>query len=150
MAGFIKRKYGLIIALVSLIMGLPFVHYHPDNSHTHRSELSEHTHKGHFHSNELSGFVELIHHDASIPGQNEDHHPHSDTDSGLNYFDVNLQKSSNNPAKAFKTFKNGNTQKSVVIAEPTLSHPISFNILTFESSRSADSPKERSPPFLFV
>lgn len=150
MTGFVKRKNALTFALVFLILGLPFFHYHPDNSHTHASELSEHTHKGHFHSNELSGFVELIHHDSSIPIEGEDHHPHSDTDLGTNYFEVNLQKSNNNPVKTLKVFKSGNTQKPVLIAKPTSFHAVSFDILAFEGSGSADSPKERSPPVIFV
>ncbi len=79
-----------MIALVSLLLGLPFFHYHPDKSHTHQSELSEHTHKGRFHSNELSAFVDLINHDSSNPWQGEQHHPHSDTDLGTNYFEATL------------------------------------------------------------
>lgn len=150
MAGFIKIKYGLIFFLGSLLAGLPFFHYHPDTTHTHQSELSEHHHTGHFHSNELSGFVNLIHHDTSIPEQDEEHHPHQDTDTGANYFEVNLQKSNGNLVKTFKTFKSAHTQKSIIIAKSTIFHPISFGILAIESSGLADSPKERSPPFSIV
>jgi hypothetical protein len=150
MAGFIKKKYGLIFALVFLILGFPFVHYHPDNAHTHQSELSEHHHEGHFHSNELSGIVGLVTHDSSLPWQNEEHHPHSDTDADANYFELNLQKISSNPVKASKVIKNGTAQKSILIARPTLFHPVAISILAFQSSRFPDSPKERSPPFPFV
>jgi hypothetical protein len=150
MANFFKRKYGLIFALISLILGLPFFHYHPDNSHTHQSELSEHTHKGHFHSNELSGFVELINHNSSNPLQKDEHHPHSDTDTGTNYFDVNLQKSSVNPVKTFKLSKTGNVQKLLFISEPALVPTVSLGILALKSTDLSDTPKERSPPFLLV
>ncbi len=150
MAKFFKRKGGLIFALVALLLGLPFFHYHPDNSHTHQSELSEHTHKGHFHSHEVNSFVELINHDSATPWQEDDHHPHSDTDAGVNYFDVNLQKSSITPVKSLKAFKSGYTQKPILIAEPTFVHPIYFDLLALESSDLANTPKERSPPFLFV
>lgn len=152
MANFFKRKDGLIFALVSLILGLPFFHYHPDNSHTHQSELSEHTHQGHFHSHELSGFVDLINHDSPNPWQGEEHHSHSDTDTSTSsiYFDINLHKSSVNPVKSFKIFKSGNTQKLLRISEPALVHSVSPDILAFESTVLADSPKERSPPFLFA
>lgn len=150
MAGFVKRKYGLIFALVSLLLGFPFFHYHPDNTHTHQSELSQHTHQGYFHSNELSGFVDLIHHDTSSPLQGEEHHSHSDTDLDTNYFEVSLQKSSVNPVKTFKVFKSGNTQKPFLITEPALLHLISPCILDFKDSVLADTFKERSPPFPFV
>lgn len=149
MAGFFKRKYGLTFALVSLILGLPFFHFHPDNTHTHQSELSQHNHKGHFHSNELSSLVDLITHDSSDSSQGEEHHPHSDTDTGTNYFELNLQNSSN-PLKTLKSFKSVNAQKSIVLAEPTLFRPILFNILTFEVTGSTDTQKERSPPFVII
>jgi len=150
MARFCKRNYGLVFALVALLLWLPFVHYHPDNIHTHQSELLAHHHEGHFHSHELNGFVQLIAHNSAKPLQSEEHHPHSDTDSGTNYFEANLQKTSVNPVKAFKIFKSGNVQKPFIISKPALFHPISFGILAFESFGLTDTPKERSPPFLFV
>lgn len=150
MARFSKRNYGLVFALVALLLWLPFVHYHPDNDHIHQGELSPHHDEGLFHSHELNGFVELIDHNPANPLPSEEHHPHSDTDSGTNYFEVNLLKTSVNPVKAFKIFKSGNVQKPFLISKPALFHPISFGILTFESSGWTDTPKERSPPFLFV
>ncbi len=150
MAGFIKKSYGLIFALVFLILGFPFVHYHPANAHTHQSELSEHHHEGHFHSNELSGLVGMVTHDSSPPWQSDEHHPHSDTDAGTNYFELNLQKSSGNPEKSSKIIKSGIAKKSILIAGPTLFHPVAINTPAFQSSRFPDSPKERSPPSPFV
>lgn len=150
MIGFAKRKSGLIVALAVLLLGLPFFHYHPDNSHTHPSELSQHTHQGHFHSNELNGFVRLIGHDAKTPWQEEEHHSHSDTDSETNYFEVTLQKSSVHPIKTFKTFKSGNTQKPFFVSEPASFHPFLQDLLDFEYSGLRDTPKERSPPLRFV
>lgn len=150
MAKFCKRNYGLVFALVALLLWLPFVHYHPDNDHIHQGELSPHHDEGHFHSHELNGFVQLIDHNSANPLQSEEHHPHSDTDSGTNYFKVNLQKTSVNPVKAFKIFKSGDVQKPLIISEPALSHLVSFGTLAFESSGLTDTPNERSPPFLFV
>jgi len=150
MTRFFKRKYEFVFVLVSLLLGLPFFHYHFDNIHTHQSESSPHHHEGHFHSHELNGFVQLIAHNSANPLQSEEHHSHSDTDSGTNYFEVNLQKTSVNPVKAFKIFKSGNVHKPFIISKPALFHPISFDILAFESSGFTDSPKERSPPCLFV
>lgn len=150
MADFSKRIFWLIFPLVLLLVGLPFFHYHPGNSHTHHSELSPHTHQGHFHSNELSGFVELIHHDSANPWQEGEHHSHSDADTGANYFDFNLLKSNGNPVKSFKISKSGNVQKLFIAFEPTRVHFQPPDRITFESSGIADSPKERSPPFSFV
>lgn len=150
MARFCKRNYGLVFALVGLLLWLPFFHYHPDNTHTHQGELPSHHHEGSFHSHELNGFVELINHNSANPWQSEEHHPHSDKDSSTNNFEVNLQKTSVNPVKAFKIFKSGNFQNPFLISEPALSHFVSFGILAFESSGLTDPPKERSPPFLFV
>ena len=150
MARFFKRKYGFIFVLVSLLLGLPFFHYHSDNIHTHQSELSSHHHEGLFHSHVLNGFVDLIDHNSANPWPSEEQHPHSDTDTGANYFEVNLHKSSTKPVKTFKVFKSGVIQNPFFISEPALFHPVSFGILAFESSGLTDTPKERSPPFLFV
>jgi hypothetical protein len=150
MADFIKIKHGLIFSLVALLLGLPFFHYHPDNSHAHQSALSEHHHEGHYHSNELSGFVGLINQGSTPLQQGEEHHPHSDTDTGANYFEVSLQKSGINLLKTLKSFKSGNTQKPILIAEPAFSHPLPIGLQARESSDSAHAPKERSPPFPFV
>lgn len=149
MTGFSKRKYGLVFALVSLLLGLPFIHYHPDNSHTHASELSAHTHKGHFHSNELNGLVQLIDHASNGPTQN-DHHPHPDTDSDSNTIEVNLQKSNHNSVKFLKTIKSGIIRKSFFIPKPTSFHPISYSDSSFESSVLTSPSRERSPPFPIV
>ncbi len=150
MDGFSKNKNGLIFFLVILILGFPFVHYHPDNAHTHQSELVEHHHEGHFHSHELSGIVNLVTHDSPTPWQSEEHHPHSDTDAGTNYFEISLQKSSGSPEKTPRVIKSGNTGHPILTAGPVLFHPVPIDILAFQSSCLADSPKERSPPSLLV
>ncbi len=57
---------------------LPFIHFHPENTHAHPGEIESHHHDGHFHSQEL----ETIAHWANIhPGDPEQdeplHHSHS-------------------------------------------------------------------------
>jgi len=150
MVKFCKRNYGLRFVLVAILFGLPFFHYHPDNIHTHPSELSPHLHGGHFHSQELHGFVDLIDHDADNSRQNEEHHSHPETDRDANYFDVNLQKSDLKPVKSLKTFKFGNTQKSLLVSSPPVSHSVGTHRSVFEKSESTFIFTERSPPFLFV
>ena len=150
MVRFCKRNFGLTFVLVGFLLGLPFFHYHPDNIHTHQSELSPHHHEGHFHSHELNGFVQLIDHNSANPLQSEEHHPHSDTDSGTNYFEVNLQKSDIKPVKTRKTFKSGNTQKPFLVSGPTFFQIISTDNSAFEIPDSTFISIERSPPLLFV
>jgi|TARA_B110000467_G_C18310578_1_gene477814 hypothetical protein len=83
-----KRKYGLMFALV-LLCGfqfflLPFIHYHPDKTHSHSIELSSHHHLGHFHSRELETLTNFIKHEDPIStghhhsGSDDEHH-HSDS-----------------------------------------------------------------------
>ncbi len=80
MISFYKKKYGLMFALVFLcgfqFFFLPFIHYHPDNTHTHDAELTPHHHQGHFHSHELETLTHFIHHEDS-PSEG---HRHSDND----------------------------------------------------------------------
>ncbi len=68
------------LGLVNLFF-LPFIHFHPENVHTHPGEIDTHHHAGHFHSHEL----ENIAHWASIhpddPEADEPlHHSHSSTE----------------------------------------------------------------------
>lgn len=150
MAKFCKGNYGLRFVLVAILLGLPFFHYHPDNVHTHSSELPSHLHSGHFHSQELHGLVDLIDHDADNSRQSEEHHSHPETDRDANYFDVNLQKSDLKPVKSLKTFKFGNTQKSLLVADSPLSHSVGTHRSVFKKSESSFFFIERSPPFLSV
>jgi hypothetical protein len=150
MAKFCRKNFGLRFVLVAILLGLPFFHYHPDNIHTHQSELSPHFHGGHFHSQELHGFVDLIDHDADNSRQSEDHHSHSETDRDVNYFDVNLQKSDLKPVKTLKTFKVGNTQKSFLVSGSQAFHSVGTHRSAFKNYEFAFFFRERSPPFLSV
>jgi len=80
MISFYQKKYGLMFALVLLcgfqFFFLPFIHYHPDNTHSHHAELTPHHHLGHFHSHELETLTHFIHHEDSL---SEGHH-HADYD----------------------------------------------------------------------
>jgi hypothetical protein len=150
MAKFCRKNLGLRFVLVAILLGLPFFHYHPDNTHTHQSELSPHFHGGHFHSQELHGFVDLIDHDAENSRQSEDHHSHSETDQDANYFDVNLQKSDLKPAKTLKVFKVGNTQKSLLVSGSQVFRFVGTDRSAVKNSESTFIFTERSPPFFSV
>ncbi len=68
------------LALVGLLnlFFLPFIHFHPDNNHTHPGEFDSHQHKGHFHSHELENIAHWANVHPSDPEADEPlHHSHS-------------------------------------------------------------------------
>ncbi len=150
MAGFSKKNYGLIVVLISLLLGLPFFHYHPEKTHTHQSELPSHHHEGHLHSHELNGFASLIDFNSSNSSQSEGHHHHSENNADTNDFEINPQKSGLTPVKIFKNFKSGTVQKLFSIPKPALFHFEPLVIQDFWVHVLADPLKERSPPYRFV
>ncbi|MBC8282476.1 MAG: hypothetical protein H8E32_01575 [Nitrospinae bacterium] len=76
---------------------LPFIHFHPDNTHAHITELSPHHHPGHFHSHELETLTHLISHgDLYEVGHHhsdpESDHHHSNTFDDTGFENINLFK----------------------------------------------------------
>ena len=148
MISFYKKKYGLTFALVILcgfqFFFLPFVHFHPDNTHSHHTELSPHHHPGHFHSPELES---LTHHFTknSEASQGEEHH-HSDSfDDSDN---INLHKSK--LVNGSSILKIGNTHSYSLSATPD---PTSFINPDRYSKKPSGLPKSfiaRSPPAFLI
>ena len=98
MISFYKKKYGLTFALVLLcgfqFFFLPFVHFHPGNTHTHHAELSPHHHPGHFHSPELESLTNLLENFAASQGEEHHHSDNFDDSDNINLHNSNLVKGS--------------------------------------------------------
>ena len=128
---------------------LPFIHYHPDNTHAHAAELSPHQHRGHFHSPELETLTHLInHHDHS---QGEDHHhsePFDGTDS--DNYEIELYKSNLKSGKPFKIVKNGDVRNRFIIAAPILIYIVAPDDFSIENSRSSEIFRSRAPPSFLI
>jgi len=70
----------------------PFLHFHPNDVHTHNGELQSHQHEGHFHSHELEA---LAHNWNFHPGNEQEdqgrHHPHSSAEHDADKFEINIE-----------------------------------------------------------
>ncbi|QPJ61174.1 MAG: hypothetical protein G3M70_04430 [Candidatus Nitronauta litoralis] len=57
---------------------LPFIHFHPGNTHAHPGEFETHHHTGHFHSSELENIALWANIHPGDPEEDEPlHHSHS-------------------------------------------------------------------------
>jgi hypothetical protein len=144
---FYKKKYGLTFALVILcgfqFFFLPFIHFHPDNTHSHHTELSPHHHPGHFHSHELESLTHLI---KSSEASHEEEHHHSenfdDTDS-ITLHKPKLEKGSS-------IVKIGNANSYFLFSNSDLSSSINPDRYYKKSSGLLKSFIARSPPAFLI
>jgi len=144
---FYKKKFGLTFALVLLcgfqFFFLPFVHFHPDNTHSHHAEISPHHHPGHFHSPELESLTNLLRNFAASQG--EEHHHSDNFDDSDN---INLHKS--NLVKGSSIVKIGNVNSYSLSTTPDLSSFINPNRDSIKSSGLPKSFNARSPPTFLI
>ena len=144
-----KNNFGMVYALISCLLWLPFFHYHPETVHTHSDELTPHHHGGHFHSQEIHSLANLIDRGPTQLPHGEDH-SHSETSKDTNYFNVSLQKSDITPEKTQKTLKVKKIRNLFSIAGSYLSHSMVSYRVTLSTIDPAFSAPERSPPFRFI
>jgi len=144
---FYKKKFGLTFALVLLcgfqFFFLPFVHFHPDNTHSHHAELSHHHHPGHFHSPELESLTHLLKNFAA--SQVEEHHHSDNFDDSDN---INLHKS--NLVKGSSIVKIGNVNSYSISTTPDLSSFINPDRYSKKPSGLPKSFNARSPPTFLI
>ena len=75
------RNPGTLFLLAGLfnLLFLPFIHFHPSETHAHMGYELEHQHAGHFHSPELESLASLVHSHAE--GEDPEAHPAGHTHS---------------------------------------------------------------------
>jgi hypothetical protein len=118
---FYKKKYGLTFALVILcgfqFFFLPFIHFHPDNTHSHHTELSPHHHQGHFHSHELESLTHLIKNSEASHGEEHHHSDNFDDTDSINLHKPKLEKGSSivkiGNANSYSLFSNSDLSSSI-------------------------------------
>lgn len=132
---------------------LPFIHFHPDNTHAHITELSPHHHPGHFHSHELETLTHLISHgDLYEVGHHhsdpENDHDHSNSFDDTGFDNVNLYKPK--LVKGLLIVNNGvaNSDTIYTHSDPSsFSHPIVLSKIYTSPRNSFIS---RSPPAFLI
>jgi hypothetical protein len=144
---FYKKKYGLTSALV-LLCGfqfflLPFVHFHPDNTHTHHAELSPHHHPGHFHSPELESLTNLLKNFKAAQGEEHHHSDNFDDSDNINLHNSKLEKESS-------IIKVGNANNYSFLTNSDLSSSINPDRYSKNSPSLPRSFIARSPPAFLI
>ena len=144
---FYKKKYGLTFALVLLcgfqFFFLPFIHFHPGNTHSHHAELSPHHHQGHFHSPELESLTHLIKNSEASQGEEHHHSDSFDDSDNINLYKPKLEKGSS-------IVKIGNANSYSFSTIPDLSSSINPDRYSKKTSGLPKSFIARSPPALLI
>ncbi len=144
---FYKKKYGSTFALVLLcgfqFFFLPFIHFHPGNTHTHHAELSPHHHPGHFHSHELESLTHLIKSPEASQGEEHHHSDNFDDTDSINLHKPKLEKGSS-------IVKVGNANSYSLPTPPNLSSSINPDRYYRKYSGLPKSFIARSPPAFLI
>ncbi len=147
MISFYKKKYGLTFALVLLcgfqFFFLPFIHFHPDNTHTHHAELTPHHHPGHFHSHELETLTHFIKHSEASQGEEHHHSDNFDDTDSINLYKPKLDKESS-------IVKVGNANSYFLFSNSDLSSSITPEPYYKKYSGLPKSFIARSPPAVLI
>jgi len=147
-----NRKNSRLLILLGIIIPLfllPFIHYHPETTHSHDEHTDAHQHQGRYHSTTLEAYAHLVAgHFSNDELDDHFHHAHSSETEGEDDTDFYVL------AKNSKPFKQG------LVVTPDSSHfefshalvfvPLGSETVSTQSrfSRSPYSP--RSPPSLFL
>jgi hypothetical protein len=144
---FYKKKYGLTFALVLLcgfqFFFLPFVHFHPGNTHSHHEEVSPHHHPGHFHSPELESLTHLLENFAASQGEEHHHSDNFDDSDNVNLHKPKLEKE-------ISILKIGNANSDSLSTIHDLSSSINPDRYSKNSSGPPRSFIARSPPAFLI
>jgi hypothetical protein len=146
----VLRKWILLGIAIPLFL-LPFIHYHPETSHSHHELEEAHQHEGRYHSATLEAYAHLVNgHFSDRELDDHFHHSHSsedydDSDSGFYTL-----------AKTSKSFKQDLVSKQPVYASSLgyssirIFSPTDLETLFFKTLLSRSSHSSRSPPPLYL
>ena len=152
---FNRKNLGLwkliLLGIAIPLFLLPFIHYHPETTHSHLGQAEAHQHQGRYHSATLEAYAHLVNgHFSDQELEDHFHHSHSSEDYDENesgFFTL---------AKYSKPFKQGLTFKPV-------GHPVRIEIsnhlvsvlprsetISLPSRLSRSPHSSRSPPFVIL
>ncbi len=155
MIEFCKKNYGMMFALVILwgfqFILLPFIHYHPEITHSHIDQAEVHQHSGRYHSATLEAYAHLVSgHFSDSELDNHFHHSHSseendESDSGFYIL-----------AKYSKSLKQGKVSKQIglplrlELSNPLISLPALPGAINFNSRSGTNPHSSRAPPSIIL
>ena len=141
----------ILLGIVIPLFLLPFIHYHPETTHSPFEQVEAHKHQGRYHSATLEAYAHLVNgHFSNHELDDHFHHSHSseeydESDSG--FFIL---------AKYSKPFKQGLTFKQVghpvrfEISNPLVSVLTGSETISFPLRSSKSPHSSRSPPFVIL
>ena len=139
-------KWVLLGIAIPLLL-LPFIHYHPEITHSHHEHVDAHQHEGRYHSATLEAYAHLVNgHFSDHELDDHFHHSHSSEDydgSESGFFTLTKNTSSFKQDLVLKqlghssTFEYFNAQVSV---------PADLETALFKSRLRRNPHSSRSPP----
>lgn len=141
----------ILLGIAIPLLLFPFIHYHPETTHSHTNQVEDHQHPGRYHSATLEAYAHLVNgHFANRELDDHFHHSHSseeneENDSG--FFTL---------AKNFKSIKQSLIFKEVghplrfKFSNPLVFVPAGSETTSFQSRFSRSPHSSRSPPAFII
>ena len=141
----------ILLGIAIPLLLIPFIHYHPETTHSHTDQVEDHQHPGRYHSATLEAYAHLVNgHFANRELDDHFHHSHSseeneENDSG--FFTL---------AKNFKSIKQSLIFKEVghplrfEFSSPLVFVPAGSETTSFQSRFSRSPHSSRSPPVFII
>ena len=141
----------ILLGIAIPLLLLPFIHYHPETTHSYTNQVEDHQHPGRYHSATLEAYAHLVNgHFANRELDDHFHHSHSseeneENDSG--FFTL---------AKNFKSIKQSLIFKEVghplrfEFSNPLVFVPAGSETTSFQSRFSRSPHSSRSPPAFII
>ena len=141
----------ILLGIAIPLLLLPFIHYHPETTHSHTNQVEDHQHPGRYHSATLEAYAHLVNgHFANRELDDHFHHSHSSEENEENnsgFFTL---------AKNFKSIKQSQIFKQVghplrfEFSSPLVFVPAGSETTSFQSRFSRSPHSSRSPPAFII
>lgn len=136
--------------LVPLFL-LPFIHYHPETTHSHGEPAEVHQHQGRYHSTTLEVYAHLVTgHFSNHELDDHFHHSHSSEDEEANDSEIFVLAKNSKSFKQGLVYTQADHPTRIWFTNPRVFYPVDPEIPSFKSRLSKSRHSSRSPPFLFL
>lgn len=141
----------ILLGIVIPFFVLPFIHYHPETTHSHSEHADTHQHEGRYHSTTLEAYAHLLNGHFSDP-ELENHFHHSHSSEEQNESDTGFYVL----AKSAKSIKQGLILKHAVnlprfeVSSFLVSGPIDDETIPPHLRFNRNPNSSRAPPSLFI
>ncbi len=141
----------ILLGVIVPFFLLPFIHYHPETTHSHFEQAEVHQHSGRYHSATLEAYAHLVKgHFSDLELDNHFHHSHSSEENTENDSEIFILAKTSKPLKQGLAFKMIGLPHRLEFSNHTVSVAIDPVGVSFKSQSSGNLHSSRSPPYKYL